>query len=81
LAAILLYSVGALRANYYISFKPDYRGGLAYFTRHYQTDDCIIFAPGKGNELPLYWDFYRPDDSRVRADTVAQAIVPWRFSP
>lgn len=54
----LLFSIGALRAYYFIPTKADYRGAMAYLNRSLQPGDCVGFAPARSLRIPRYWLFY-----------------------
>jgi 4-amino-4-deoxy-L-arabinose transferase-like glycosyltransferase len=52
---ILLFSVSALRANFLVPYKENYRDALAYLARHYQAGDYCLFVP---HGVPLQWSIY-----------------------
>ncbi len=56
LAVIVLYSGLALRAQYFVPYKEDYRGALQYLAAAEMPGDCVVFLPFGG--LPLQWDVY-----------------------
>lgn len=59
LGAIVLYSGLALRAQYSVPYKEDYRGALQYLAGAEMPGDCAVFLPFGG--LPLQWDLYERD--------------------
>jgi hypothetical protein len=54
----LLFSVYALRANYFIPYKENHRDSLAHIAANYRQGDCCIFLPFQ--TLPLEWSVYYP---------------------
>lgn len=63
---LLAYSVAALRANYYIPYKPDYRAAAAYLASHYRDGDCASFSMRLLDGLPLFWRVHQPDHPGLR---------------
>ncbi|MBZ5645622.1 MAG: glycosyltransferase family 39 protein [Acidobacteriia bacterium] len=53
---LLSYSVYALRANYFIPYKENYRDAVAYLSDRARGDDCYAFVPW--GRPPLAWSFY-----------------------
>jgi 4-amino-4-deoxy-L-arabinose transferase-like glycosyltransferase len=43
--ACVLYSAHALRANYSVPYKEDYRGAYEHLAKTRQADDCYVVAP------------------------------------
>jgi len=56
--SFLLFSVGALRAYYFIPTKADYRRAVAYLNGRVRPGDCIGFAPSRSVRIPRYWGIY-----------------------
>jgi 4-amino-4-deoxy-L-arabinose transferase-like glycosyltransferase len=54
----LCYSGYALRANYFIPYKENYRDGIAYISERSRVDDCYAFVPW--GSVPLEWPIYMP---------------------
>ncbi len=72
LAVALGWSGVALRANYAVATKPDYRGALAPMAAAARRGDCAVVRPAIWNDaLPLPWDVYYPDRERPRAVPLA----------
>lgn len=61
LLVLCSYSLGALRANYFISYKPDYRSTVAYVSGEYRDGDCCAFSMRLIDGLPLFWRVQQPD--------------------
>jgi uncharacterized membrane protein len=56
---ILLYSACALRANYFMPYKENYRQALAYVASGYRSGDCLVFIPGNTDSAArMSWDVY-----------------------
>jgi 4-amino-4-deoxy-L-arabinose transferase-like glycosyltransferase len=71
LLLILVYSLVSLRSVYFIPYKEDYRGALAYLAANYEQGDCGIFLPS--GSLPSQWSIYqrgRPDPKLANLDGV-----------
>jgi mannosyltransferase len=68
ISAVLIYSVIALRANYFVPYKENYRDALAYVAEHYQGGDYCIFLPFR--ELPLQWAIYHSDHSGINVTSL-----------
>jgi uncharacterized membrane protein len=58
LAALVCYGAVALRANYNIPYKENYRDAIYFVTAHAQADDCYAFVPF--GRPPLEWSIYAP---------------------
>ncbi len=71
-AAILIYSVGSLYANYFIPYKENYRGALSYLASEYREGDCVLFAPSPGP--PLEWYIYFGNRIPLRIEAL-QAVA------
>jgi hypothetical protein len=67
-ALVLAYSAYALRANYFIPYKENYRDALAYLAGGYREGDCCIFLPF--NEVPLQWQIYDGDRPALKVTSV-----------
>ena len=57
--AVLVYSARALRSNYYLPYKENYRDALASMASQYQEGDCAVFSPSRG--VPKQWEIYGYD--------------------
>jgi 4-amino-4-deoxy-L-arabinose transferase-like glycosyltransferase len=67
LAAALVMSALALRANYLVPTKPAYREALAPLAASYQPGDCAVIRPGIFNDrMHLAWDVYYRERGRPR---------------
>jgi hypothetical protein len=55
-AAILCYSGIALRANYFIPYKENYRDAVRYISQRQWEDDCYAFVPF--GDPPWCWPIY-----------------------
>jgi hypothetical protein len=53
---ILCYSGGALRANYFIPYKENYRDAVRYISQRHWEDDCYAFVPS--GDPPWSWAIY-----------------------
>lgn len=51
---VLAYSTYALRANYFIPWKENFRDAVAYVVREYKEGDCCIFLPFS-DVVPRQW--------------------------
>lgn len=58
LTAIVCYSGYALRANYWIPYKEDFRDAAGYVSARAVANDCYVFVPG--GAPPLGWRIYMP---------------------
>lgn len=56
LLLVLLFSVYALRANYTVPYKENYRDALAELAANYRESDCVVFLPF--GAPPLEWAIY-----------------------
>ena len=64
LAGILLYSGYALRADYFIPYKENYRDALGHIANAQQPGDCALFFPD--GTLPLQWGVYHAGQTPPR---------------
>ena len=62
--ALLVYTGNALRANFFMPRKEDFRAAGAYISRNYLPGDCGVFFPGF--ELPLQWSIEHPGQTVFR---------------
>ena len=62
--ALVCYSGYALRANYFIPYKENYRDAIQLVAGQAEPDDCLAFVPFGG--LPLEWPVYAPRPSAPR---------------
>ena len=72
--AVLIYSVVALRSNYFIPYKENYRDALAYVANHYREGDYCVFLPFQ--QIPLQWFIYHgnhPELKVAELDTVVSS--------
>lgn len=76
LAAIVLYSGFALRAQYSVPYKEDYRGALRFVAARQEPGDCAIFMPYGG--LPIQWDIY--EQNHKPPDLIAPAALDSKAS-
>ncbi|MBI4718939.1 MAG: glycosyltransferase family 39 protein [Planctomycetes bacterium] len=71
---VLVFSAAALRANYFIPYKENYRDALAFLAEEYRAGDCVLFHPfGK---VPLEWQIYQADRPEPRVLDPATAPGP-----
>ncbi len=56
LVLALLFSVYALRANYTVPYKENYRDALGELAANYRESDCVVFLPF--GAPPLEWAIY-----------------------
>jgi len=54
LVLVLAYSTYALRANYFLPWKENFRDAVAYVVREYKEGDCCTFLPFN-NVVPRQW--------------------------
>jgi uncharacterized membrane protein len=64
IAVLLAYTANALRANYFMPRKEDFRSAGAYIFRNHLPGDCGVFFPGF--EVPLQWNIEHPDQTIFR---------------
>jgi 4-amino-4-deoxy-L-arabinose transferase-like glycosyltransferase len=64
IALVLIYSTLALHANYFLSYKENYRDALDYLAREYQEGDFCLFLPVQ--ELPIQWSIYHEHGPDLR---------------
>ncbi len=64
----LAYGVCALRANYFVPYKENYRDALAYVADKYRAGDCCVFLPFE--RMPLEWAIYHGDAPPPRMATL-----------
>lgn len=64
---LLAYSALALRANYFIPYKENYRDALAHLAGQYREGDCCSFLPF--GETPLAWSIYHGDHPGLKTVT------------
>lgn len=55
---ICLYSLFALRANYFSPYKENWRDSMALVISNYEAGDCVTMSPS-WRELPNTWYAYR----------------------
>jgi mannosyltransferase len=67
-AVILVYSLGSLRANYFVPYKENYRDALGYLAEEYREGDCCIFLPFE--DLPWAWSVYHADHPGLRVESL-----------
>src|SRR5262249_44104707 len=53
--AALVYAVFALRANYFVTYKEDFRGSEAYLAAHSLPGDCYVVLPSPVEEDYTRW--------------------------
>jgi len=69
-AVCLGYSVYALRANYFVPYKEDYRGAYAYLAQGHQTGDCLVVMP-RYEERQARWAWAIYEDSQPSLATIS----------
>ena len=81
LGVAVAYSLFALRANYTVPYKEDYRGAIRYVDARATPDDCYAFAPF--GVAPLPGVMIEPsvraallEDLGRAGDVTTDAIVP-----
>jgi hypothetical protein len=71
----LAYCVLALRANYFVPYKEDYKQALAYVAHDYRRSDCAVVAPRwEERQAQWAWSIYegnQPFPQMVALDSVA----------
>jgi uncharacterized membrane protein len=66
-AVILAYSGCALRANYFIPYKEDYKQALASVARDYRPGDCAVVAPlWEERQARWAWSIYESGGPDLR---------------
>jgi len=71
---VVAYSGAALRANYFIPYKENYRDGLAWLSDRYEPNDAVIFAPW--GRPPREWRIYGYDKVHPKLTTTdVQTVV------
>jgi uncharacterized membrane protein len=59
LSLILAYAAFALRANYFVPYKEDYKGALAFIAEQAQREDCAVVAqPWEDRQARWAWSIY-----------------------
>jgi len=71
---ILLFSASALRANYYMPYKENYRDAFAYVANHRQPGDCWLFLPLEDEPARWGWRVYH-DEPELRFTPLAEAVA------
>ena len=57
--AAIVYAVFALRANYFVPYKEDFRGSEAYLAAHSLPGDCYVVVPSYDeNYTRMAWGIY-----------------------
>jgi uncharacterized membrane protein len=69
---ILIYSLYALHANYFIPYKENYRDALADLADKYEQEDCCIFLPFK--EVPPQWSIYHGSHPGLRVTSIDSIV-------
>lgn len=78
--ALSAYSLYGLRANYFVPYKEDFRGSLAYLVSAYREGDCCIFFPAsRDGRAPWYWYVYHRERPELRV-TDLEALASGRVS-
>jgi 4-amino-4-deoxy-L-arabinose transferase-like glycosyltransferase len=67
---LVLYSGNALRANYSIPRREDFRGAAQYLQGHVQPGDCGVFIPGY--KIPSQWSIEQPTPNLFRVLTLEE---------
>lgn len=84
LGLAVVYSLIALRANYALPYKEDYRGAIRFVDAHAAPSDCVAFAPF--GVRPLQWPLYasRTNPTRVTLTSAATDVAAcprlWLFT-
>lgn len=81
LGVALVYSLLALRANYTVPYKEDYRGAIRFVNARATLTDCYAFAPF--GVQPLQWPLYaaRPAVPRLAlGDAPTACPRVWLFT-
>jgi len=73
-ALLLLFSGSALRANYYLPYKENYRDAFAYVANHRQQGDCWLFLPSEAESARWGWRVYH-DEPELRFTPLAEAMA------
>lgn len=63
IVGILCHSSYALRANYWIPYKENFRDAAGYVSRRAMENDCYAFVPFRAP--PLGWMIYMPGPSKA----------------
>ena len=72
---LLAYSAWALRANYFIPYKEDYKHALASIARDYQPGDCAVVAPPwEERQARGAWSIYEGDQQDLRVIPLDSAL-------
>jgi hypothetical protein len=67
LALVIAIAGFALRANYFVPTKPDYRQGLLPLAKAYQAGDCVAGLPSVWkNRVHFAWEVYYRDTGNLR---------------
>lgn len=80
LVLVVAYSGVALRANYFIPYKENYRDGLAWLSERCGPQDAVIFAPW--GRVPREWKIYGYDEGHPGLKTTdVQSVIRDRRPP
>ena len=72
---LLAYSAWALRANYLIPYKEDYKHALASIARDYRPGDCAVVAPlWEERQARWAWSIYEGDQQDLRVIPLDSAL-------
>jgi uncharacterized membrane protein len=84
---VVAYSTLALRANYELPYKENYRDALDYLAENYQEEDLCLFRP-YFVEPPIQWSVYHENGPELRIvgpDDIASGRTTgkriWAVSP
>lgn len=69
LLLVILHSAYALKANYFVPYKENWRDSLKVVAQQYQTNDCIVYMPSAVE--PREWQVYGYDVVQPEAKVVA----------
>jgi 4-amino-4-deoxy-L-arabinose transferase-like glycosyltransferase len=74
LAALMIYSLGALRANYFIPANYDFRSAVNYAGSAYRTGDCMAVLPATNLFAPAEEALYV---YQGQTKSFQFATIPW----
>jgi uncharacterized membrane protein len=70
-AILVVYSIVALRSNYFLPYKANRRDAVNYVASQYKESDCCLFWPPETQQsVPQYWHIYQRDFKGLHTTTL-----------
>jgi hypothetical protein len=68
---LVVYSIVALRSNYFLPYKANRRDAVNYVASQYKESDCCLFWPPETPpSVPQYWYIYQRDFKGLHTTTI-----------